>query len=85
MEDGTSAIQNITGIEVDTCKLHIKPYLLDNMNLKVNKFHISKQKPVLCLVEKKHEERNTVLFKNYLSAGYILDTLSYSKEGRNIV
>jgi len=73
LEDGTVFQQNIQQLEAETSKFIIRPTILEHVNPLASKISISKNKPLLSIVENRTKVENgvtqpndRVVFKNFM-------------------
>jgi hypothetical protein len=74
LEDGTVFQQNIQQLEAETSKFIIRPTILEHVNPLASKISISKNKPLLSIVENRYSKvesgvtqpNDRVVFKNFM-------------------
>jgi hypothetical protein len=73
LEDGTVFQQNIQQLEAETSKFIIRPTILEHVNPLASKISISKNKPLLSIVENRTkvesgvtQPNDRVVFKNFM-------------------
>lgn len=88
LEDGTVFQQNIQQLEAETSKFIIRPMILENVNSKAFKVSISKNKPLVSIVEKNcvdfsdpSTNQDRLVFKNFMDGS--VQTI-YSNESDSI-
>jgi len=74
LEDGTVFQQNIQQLEAETSKFIIRPTILEHVNPLASKISISKNKPLLSIVENRYSKNDSgvtqpndrVVYKNFM-------------------